>query len=314
MKFTNEYGLPESLVGALKNDDYDLKDVPLNIISVTAAIAPPKIRTLELRHWDEIEVDVSERMWSVVGRAVHHVLEGGANKSGLCEERWYIDVNTWEVHTISNQRIQDMPYYNSGHMYLSGKLDSFEEATMALQDYKLTSVWSWLIEKAPKPEHVSQLNFNALALHLLGFEVKELQIIMMFKDWSASKVERDYPSLKIPMLVVKAPKWDYEHTKKIILERIQAHNAARSMKSDDDIPECLPVERWDRPTTYAVIKGANKRALRVHDSKEQAEVHLAQCGKDHRIEVRFGGSIRCEGYCSVNRFCHFYKAKYNNKE
>jgi hypothetical protein len=309
MKFTNNYDLPQSLVNALKGDDYDLKELPANVISVTSSIAPAKVKTLELRHWDEIEVDVSERLWIIMGSATHKVVEAGAEKEGLSEERWYIDTSTWEIITlVVGARIQDQKFYNKDHIYLTGKLDSYEGHSKILQDWKITSVWSWLIDKAPKPEHVAQLNFNNLALALLSFEVVRLQIVELFRDWSASKAIRDYPDLPIPMKIIDVPKWDMDYTKKIIVGRLTEHMVSREMP-DDSIPECSPIERWAKPTKYAVKKGNNIKALRVHESKELAENHSTQCGAGHSIEIRPGSDARCEGYCSVNKWCHYYKAK-----
>jgi hypothetical protein len=49
------------------------------------------------------------------------------------------------------------------------------------------------------------------------------------------------------------------------------------------------------------------------ESKEEAENLLPTYGANHSIEKRNGGDMRCERYCSVAPFCHYYQANYGTK-
>ena len=51
MKITNELGLPEALVAAVRNDPYDAGTCD---ISVTKLISPPRMVALEAEHGKEI--------------------------------------------------------------------------------------------------------------------------------------------------------------------------------------------------------------------------------------------------------------------
>lgn len=77
--------------------------------------------------------------------------------------------------------------------------------------------------------------------------------------------------------------------------------------ADDDIPPCTPKERWDKPTTYAVMKPGNKRATRVMDTADEAEKLAVDLGKGCYVETRTGESVRCAEYCSCCDFCDFYR-------
>lgn len=312
MKFTNKYGLPEPLVRALAGDDYDLLDAPENIISVTTLIAPPKQKILEMRHDAEIEIDISERLWMVLGTACHYVVDKAAGDDHLNEERWYIEVSTMKVFTAPvGKKAQNCDWYKITEIYVSGKFDLYDNKTHRLSDYKITSVWSWLIEKKMKPEHEAQLNINALAIRMIGFWVEKISIMMMFRDWSKTKAKNDYPNLPVPMKEIEGHLWTDTGITMYIKARVDLHYQQRKV-ADDDIPECLPEERWMKPTTYAMMKGSNKRATKVFYSKPNDE-QLAQFLGMSVVE-RPGVDTKCVDYCNAAPFCHYWQSKYKNME
>jgi hypothetical protein len=67
---------------------------------------------------------------------------------------------------------------------------------------------------------------------------------------------------------------------------------------------CTPEERWEGPTRFAVMKQGQKRAVRVFDTREEAEGNVTKEGL--YVEERTGSSIRCESYCRVSSFCPQY--------
>ena len=83
MKLSNVYNLPEAMVNAMSNFQKPSKDV----IRVSELINAPKQKELRIKHWNKIEEDVSERLWALLGNAVHYILEKGAPTDGFGEER-----------------------------------------------------------------------------------------------------------------------------------------------------------------------------------------------------------------------------------
>ena len=75
MKITNELGLPEPLVDAVRNDGYTKGDADF---SVTGLIGPPYQRKLMGEFSEKITEDVSERIWSLFGQSVHAIIERSA--------------------------------------------------------------------------------------------------------------------------------------------------------------------------------------------------------------------------------------------
>lgn len=313
MKFTNVHNLPPSLVDALTSDSYDLKNAPGNIISATTMIGPAKLKVLEARHDDKIEADVSESLWRFFGSACHSVVENANKGERLSEERMYLDMAGLNVYTaVGKKPAVSQEWYKKEGQYISAKIDIYDAVTEALQDYKVTSAWAWRIDKAPKPEWVAQLNIGAFMLRKVGFKVKRLSIIAIFRDWSASKTYTDYPDLPIPMKEIVVPMWDDATCLGYIRERVTIHMTARALP-DEEIPECLPDERWAKDTTYAVMKAGRKSALAVKDSEADARTQVKTMQEQYpdevySIQVRPGEDTRCLKYCSVGKcgFCNYY--------
>lgn len=273
MKLTNKHNLPGPLVNAVKGFEKAYKDGRGNTsISVTELISPPLIKKLKEEYNDRLEEDVSERIWSLFGSAVHSVLEHAGGAADLTEERLFLDVEGIRI---------------------SGQADLYEESG-TLSDYKITSVWSVIGDKI-KPEWVTQLNILALLYENTGFPVTKLQIVAILRDWSKGKAMAggNYPECNVK--VIDIPRWTKEATLDYIIERVKIHAAEPT--------ECTPEEKWAKPPVYAVMKEGRKSAIKLYDTLEEAEAD----GRGDRVEVRPGENVRCKEYCPVKDFCPYYK-------
>src|SRR5690606_35614373 len=72
MKVVDDVGLPEPILRAIQNDPYSRGE---SDISVTGLIKPPLMRALEDYRADEIEEKASGRIYALLGKAVHAILE-----------------------------------------------------------------------------------------------------------------------------------------------------------------------------------------------------------------------------------------------
>ena len=281
---TNKFNLPEALYRAILNDPYK----KVSDFTASELPVPVQIRALRNRYSDEIKQDATELIFPLIGNNVHHIIERVDLKNALQEERFQTTIQGFT---------------------LSGQIDLYEHPI--LWDFKVTT--RFVLIDGAKPDWIAQSNVNAWLMKTYKFNVEQIKIGAIFRDWSKIQAlrDKDYPQRQVAVLPM--PLWKEEDTYEWIKERITEHIAA-DITPDEKLPECTPEERWEKPTTYAVKKGKNKRAVRVLPSLEDAEDYIIKnisetigSNRQYWIEERPGQSTRCEYYCEVKDFCQQYK-------
>jgi len=289
MKITNKLNLPQAIVNAITNDPYNPGDCD---ISATRLIGPPQIRKLSAEYQDQIEEDAIDRIWALMGQSIHSVLERHGEISPDTIEEWRITGN-YPV-TDGEERT----------FKVSGQIDLIDVDEKTLWDFKVTSVWS--VINGPKPEWIAQLNILADLFRKNGGEVETLKVCAILRDWTASRaIGNGYP--KHQVVVVDIPLWDVPKAAAYIYRQIARHFLM-------DTPPCSDDERWYNGEKWAVMKQGRKSAVRLYDSREEADAHLEEAGDSKLyVEHRPGAYRRCEGYCSVARFCPQWKEQLTRK-
>jgi hypothetical protein len=289
MKYTNKHGLPETLVNLTERDTYTKGAAR---ISVTTLISAPRISILRQRHDDEIEVDVADGLWALVGRAIHHVAESGADHRHLPEERLFADVGGWVLSGgIDLQTLED-------------------DGSISLEDYKFTSAWA-VMHAESKSDWELQLNLYAwLVRKVKGVSIKRLAICALIRDWRKQDAERNPAYPQAPAKVIDIPLWDFERQQAYVEERVRVHQAAATASEfGDDLPHCTDEDRWVRGEKFAVVKIGNKKATKVFDTEPEAREWLKNQNAPQAFYVdhRPGEPVRCTGnYCRVAPFCEQY--------
>lgn len=296
MELTNISNLPKAIERAVKNDPYDSSG---SNISTTRLIAPPRIRVLEQRNFDLIKEDVSDRIFSLLGQSVHHIIERAKLKIDISERRLF-----YKDDVITNG------------WTLSGQFD-YLTRDGNLIDFKVTSAWAALDALTNgKDEWENQLNVldflcrknqKDLTRYKKEIKVKSLSIMAILRDWSKLKVMQsdNYPRKQVVMIPVR--RWSEEQQEIYVKARIKLHQDAEQSK---ELPMCTAKERWRKEDSYAVMKDNRKTAWRVFATKEEAVQFLISQkmieGKGCSIVFRKGEDVRCQHYCRVNEFCsHF---------
>ena len=128
-----------------------------------------------------------------------------------------------------------------------------------------------------------------------------------------ARFNKDYP--QIPVVIINIPIWARQEQEEFIRSRIKLHKSYKDIP-DDDIPPCTPEERWASPDTYAVKRPNSKRALRVFDKQTDALEFKKTHVDCHILEIedRKGGDRKCQDYCSVSKWCNYYKETYLQQE
>jgi hypothetical protein len=267
MKITNAHNLPQSLINVLSRSH---EPTP-GRYSASDIINPPWIRLLRERNYDRIEQDVSDMLWMLLGSATHYILEGGAPKESLAEEKMTVNLSGFTIVCVP---------------------DLWHDKVIS--DWKITSVYSFLL--GDKPEWEKQLNIYKWMYAKHGFETNKLTIHAILRDWQKSKTFRDEDYPPIPFHSLDVPVWDDIDTETMI----------RNWIGDLDCPyPCDDVARWARPTTWAVMKEGRKTALRVFPTEEEACNYLLLQSTPPKTSIvkREGEYVRCKSYCSVSKFC-----------
>ena len=284
MKLTNRNNLPEVFVNLLTRSTYSKGKAHL---SATELLNSPQIVQLRRKHWDDIEEDVSDKIFALFGTAMHSILEHGKTDGAIVEERLHINIDGWNI---------------------SGAIDLQEPNPngISIKDYKTTGAWAVMHEKI---DWEQQLNIYAyLVEKVKGIPVTDLAIVAIIRDWSKrdAYTKENYP--EAPIKVIPITLWSLHERETFIRERIQLHsNAHLSTEMDEDHIFCTPSEMWEKETVYAIRKKGGARAKSLHDTEEEAESKLKELGKDYELEIRKGERTRCKEYCQVSKFCKQYK-------
>jgi hypothetical protein len=301
MKITNKSNLPKVIERAVINDPYDSSG---SNISTTRLIAPPRIRVLEMRNWDLIEDDVSNRIFSLLGQSVHHILERSKLKVDLAERRLF-----YKDNKITNG------------WTLSGQFDLLSRQG-DLTDFKVTSAWAALDALTNgKDEWENQLNVldflcrknqKTLTRYKKEVKVKSLNIMAILRDWSKLKVMQsdNYPRKQVVMIPIR--RWSEEEQENYVQARIKLHQDA---EKSDQLPLCTAKERWRKEDSYALMLDNRKTAKRVLPTREEMDKYMKENkyveGQGCKVVFRAGEDVRCQHYCSVNQFCsHFMNVSF----
>jgi hypothetical protein len=218
VKLTNKYNLPSPIYEAIRRDSYNAGDCD---ISTTRLISPPRIVALGKKYADQVEEDVSERIWSLFGQVTHAILERAGSRENS-EKRYFAEMDGWKI---------------------SGAVDFLDDTTIF--DFKTTSVWSVIFDSRRK-EWTEQGNVNRWLAHKNGRESSALQNIVLLRDWSKNKVgEKKYPEVQV--VTIDLDVWPIQQAENFIKERVHLHREAQKMP-DEALPLCTPEERWSSRT------------------------------------------------------------------
>ena len=287
-KYVNPHKVHDAIAKAVMYDPWSAK----GDISVSQLTQPPLALVLAQRHDHEIVIDVGDRIFSLLGQAIHVILDRAAGHmdGAFAEEPLTMDVAGWTV---------------SGRPDLWMEHDPVTEFRNVLTDWKTPMVGA-MIRSDVRAEWVMQLNFYRLLYLAAGIPVDRMEVVAILKDWNkrASRGREDYP----PAAFIRREVPVLDNIEAVLLERVEAHQQARLGK-----PRwCNDEERWARPDSYAVMRGGQKKAVAVfgEGTSRGGGVNEAQDLVESlpahrlRLELREGDKyVRCRDWCDAAPFC-----------
>lgn len=262
-----------------------------NRLYVTQLFAPPMQRRLQIDYYDEIENDVIDYYYRILGTAIHSVIEQAA------KDRVGIDT---EVRVF-------MPQDWFG-IEISGRIDWIDYTESILADIKTSSVG--IHGRGIKDEWVYQANIYRYMLRRIhGYDAQNLRIYPLYRDWSGMKAGKDHPIS--PYGDIELPVWTLKDTQDFIEKCVADHMA--------ETPRfCTDEERWKTPDSYAVKKKGSPKALAattmvegnrvpIPTEEEAQKILKSKENKNNKgelyVEHRKGGCRRCNDYCDVRDIC-----------
>lgn len=277
MRLTNTQNLPAPLVAAIERHEHRGADY-----TASGLKRSPRQMWLAKRHADEIVKDVSGMVWAMFGTAFHAYVSKYDTDKTLSEE--YL-----EIEVLGKK--------------LSGTFDLYDSHEKKLWDFKTCSVWS-VIYQSSLADWTAQANVYAYLLRNHGFTVEKLSVLALMRDWQESKAsDQGYPPTQAQE--VKLECWTEKACREYIAERIALLESHRDTP-DDELPHCTPIERWEKPAVYAVMKDGRKSAVKLHNNEADATEHATMLGC--HVVKRPGEWNRCARYCDAANFCNQWKA------
>ena len=280
MKLTNRLNLPAPFVDACKQQ----RRYKQNRYSVTELNKGACEIVLSRRHWSEIEQDVSEMVWAIFGTAVHSILERSQETPDQLKENFI--------------------YGEFGSDTVTGIFDLYDDSTGTVSDYKTVSVWKVIYGEWE--DYRRQLLCYCLLLRMMGFDARSGEIVALLKDHSKTKARREsgYPRYPVFVKRFEFTKDDFAECSEWIRKKLAAIGSAMTVP-DEDLAPCSPEERWAKPDKWAVMKKGRKKALKLYDTKAEAEIHAIEA--DGFVEYRKGEDGKCAEYCAVHDWCPYYR-------
>lgn len=280
---TNRLDLPQPFVDAAMSKR---KMVPKEYSCTTILKGTCEI-VLSRRHGDEIDEDVSDRVWAIFGTAVHKILEQSQETPDQIKE--------------GSVRV---PVYG-GRYVLTGIFDLYDDSTGTVTDYKTAPTIKY--QKGEFDDYRKQTLIYCWMLRKIGFDAHRAEIVMILRDWIKTKAKYDteYPQTQVQKVAFEFNEDDFKRAEEFIEKKFRSIDLAQYLNDDELIP-CNERERWHRDDTWAVVKDGTKRAYRVFRNEAEAEKlmeSMNESSKTYHVEFRPGEDAKCEGYCAVRTWC-----------
>jgi len=313
IKYNNPTGLHPFVAAMLTYNDYDYTDDP-TIISTTSLMKPVNMVALErFNNGCDKEVDVEGLIPSVMGSAMHSLLEVALQTT---------DKPTWEMLGVKadkleiQQEVRKAVKVNGTDFTLSGKFDvlyKYGDNPWRLADLKTMSTWGTVLSSKEK-----NLEFTKqLSIYRWLNQDKEIddiaEIFFWYTDWSKVKARQDkqYPQSRVGHFEIAL--WSIEETERFIRTRLHEISLALdSLKNTGRTGvACRPEDLWQSEASWKYYKPNKQgklnynRATKVFSQQSEAIAFMANNGNVGEVK-EFPAMIKRCNYCSVRDFCEQY--------
>jgi hypothetical protein len=329
MRITNNHNISLPLAVWLLADDYDYNNNP-NTISATSLLRSTK-QIILAKHVlsEDKEMDISERIASAFGNAVHDSVQkawerhgqSGLKKLGYPDHVTqnivinptdeYLAANPNAILIFFERRASNKIIINGVEYTITGKFDTVMDGH--LFDYKTTSTFSYTSGSKDEDYALQGSIYRWLNPELITEDF--IFINFIFTDWQKFMVRSNpnYPKLKLLEHPVKLH--SLEDTEKFISNKLNELSRLWD-KSEVDLPPCTDKELWRSEPEYKYYSDPAKanqpgsRSTKNFDNDlAGANAHMAAQGKG--IVKTIPGQVKACSYCPAYLACEQRK-QYEN--
>lgn len=323
MQFTNHADISLPMAVWLLHDEYDYVKGVENYISATALMKPVRQIVLPKRVPPaEVTADVSDFVARTLGHAIHDSIEKAWKSEGYVSamsklgypdeaiERIRINPTDEELRAkndiipvyIEQRELKELTV--NGVVYtLGGKYDMIADGQ--LNDFKSTSVWSWI--KGSKDDDYRLQGSLYRWLNPTKVVEDYIRINFVFTDWIKSQAltTKDYPPTRVMHKDIQLMSYaETEAWIKSKLAQVQKHINT----PEPNIPFCTDEELWRTAPVfkyYADPASATKpgsRSTKNFDNISDANKFMASKG-GKGVVVTIPGEVKACGYCAAFPAC-----------
>jgi hypothetical protein len=317
VRITNTSDVSLPLAVWLIDDEYDYIKTDNPYISVTTLMKPirqillPERIPVEQRQSDVVDYIARamgssmhtsiERAWTKNYRRSLALLgypEGMINRVMINPSDEELDAHPDPIPVYLEQRV--LKEFNG--WTIGGKFDMVAEGLV--QDFKSTSVWSW-VHGTRDEDHVVQ---GSLYKWLNPDKITGdfIRINYIFTDWTKMMLANtpNYPPRKVMHKDIRL--WSVEDTEKWVAAKLNQINKHKN-SLEKDIPHCTDEELWRSDPVFKYYSDPTKasdpkaKSTKNFPTRREADQYKAEKGKG--IVVEKPGEVKACGYCSGYDAC-----------
>ena len=315
MKYTNKDNIPLALAIMFLDDRYDYNRSK-KTISATSLLDTTKQIILSQRLTGEGIEDVSDRIASSLGCAIHTALEQAwLNKPHEILESLGYTETVRKILRVNPTKIDLEKHPNCIPVYVeqraskqiagwtvTGKFDIIIDGR--LNDLKNRQAYAYIFQSNAEKDILQASIYRWLNQDKVTQE--DFSILWLFTDWSKKEARqnRDYPQKR--WVEQKYRLKPIEVIEEYIVNKLNSIDKLLD-KPESELPECTKEELWMDDPVWKYYKDPNKtaRSTKNFTSQSEANMRLIKDGNVGLVVEYKAYAKRC-GYCPCSTICEQY--------
>ena len=312
MKYTNKDNIPLALAVLFCSDTYDYNRSE-KTISATSLLDTTKQIVLSQRLTGEGVEDVSDRIASSLGSAIHTALEQAwlNNSHEILDSLGYpTDVLVRLVVNPTEKFEADIPVYveqraskQIAGWTVTGKFDIIIDGR--LNDLKNRQAYAYIFQSNAEKDILQASIYRWLNQDKVTQE--DFSILWLFTDWSKKEARqnKDYPQKR--WMEQKYRLKPIEEIEEYIVNKLNSIDKLLD-RPESELPECTKEDLWMDDPVWKYYKDPTKtaRSTKNFTSQSEANMRLIKDGNVGLVVEYKAYAKRC-GYCPCSTICEQYQ-------